>query len=135
MLCRKRSLCTALQYLFECGTNMAIFLYEVFLLKLSIVFLKLLYLLYRKAFATINFNGGVLFYPFTKCRLLNTIFFTELSFDFSVLVERDERFFKIVIILVVIICSHDNTPSLCVIYCNRLYIYVSIFISIIQVQV
>ena len=32
-----------LQYLFECGANMAIFLYEVFLLKLSIAFLKLLY--------------------------------------------------------------------------------------------
>lgn len=86
MLCRKRILCTALQYLFEYGANMAIFLYEVLILKLSIAFLKLLYLLYRKTFATINFNGGVLFYPFTKCRLLNTIFFTELSLDFSVLV-------------------------------------------------
>ena len=69
-------------------------LYEVLILKLSIAFLKLLYLLYCKTFVTINFNGRVLFYPFTKYRLLNTIFFTKLSLDFSVLVERDERFFK-----------------------------------------
>ncbi len=58
----------------------------------------------------------------------NAVFFAELSLGFAVLVERNEGFLKILIIFGVVVCSYENPPSLCIVYCNRQCISVSTFL-------
>ena len=53
-----------------------------------------------------NFNGRVLLNPFSECGLRNTIFFAELRLSFSVLVQRNKGFFKILVIFGIIVVTH-----------------------------
>ena len=62
------------------------FLNQVFLFKLRIPFLKFFDLFGSKDFAVINFNSGVLFYPFVEGGLGNNVFIAKLYLVFTIMV-------------------------------------------------
>lgn len=66
----------------------------------------------------------VLLYPFSKCGLRNSIFFTELRLSFSVLMQRNKGFFEILVIFGIIVVTHCLSSCFCV------YFIISYFASL-----
>lgn len=71
-------------------------------------------------------EGRVLLNPFSECGLRNTIFFAELRLSFSVLVQRNKGFFKILVIFGIIVVTH---LSFLLFLCLFYYIIFCIFMS------
>ena len=79
---------------------------------MGVAFLKFFDLFGGKDFAVIHFNGGILPDPFAEGGLGDAVFLAELGLSFPVLMEGNERLFKILILFVVVVCCHSFSPFL-----------------------